>query len=60
MNIYKIQINGFVSLADLDYFWSRATSTKNIDEEDAGKCVCATDKKVVKTHFFWELSVENK
>ncbi len=29
-----------------------ATSTKNIDEEGAGKCVFATDKKVVKTHFF--------
>ena len=31
---------------------SCATSTKNIDEEDAGECVFATDKKVVKTHFF--------
>jgi hypothetical protein len=52
MNIYKIQINGFVSFGELDYFCSCATSTKNIDEEDARKCVFATDKKVVKTHFF--------
>jgi len=52
MNIYKIKINGFVSFAEIDYFCSRATSTKNMDEEDAGKCVFATDKKVVKTHFF--------
>jgi hypothetical protein len=41
-----------VSFTELNYLCSCATSTKNINEEDAWKCVFAADKKVVKTHFF--------
>lgn len=32
-----------MSLADLNYFCSCATSNKNIEDEDAEECVFATD-----------------
>lgn len=51
MNIYKIQ-KSLCEFRRFTYFCGCATSTKNIDEEDAEKCVFAADKKVVKTHFF--------